>query len=292
MKHTLGLVFMIVGVVGVVLSLLLIPAVWVGHTVAVEQVGDLATTVRTPLQQAADSAGDMQTRLTTLHDNLGRISGQATSAGGSGRVEQQLAARLLQLIDQTIGPQYVQLREAYVAVRERLSAASEIATGIRGVFPNLSLPALPLDDLQALDTQLQAMDASIRQMRADLVAGSLPDAAPGVDVLRSISDGVRDINGGVGELADRANNLQNRAQLMVVQVNQAEATLQGWLTALAIVLTIICGYLGLLHVTLFSYGRSLRRVAAMPATTARAQPPAVSEPAPAPAATPSTSVGT
>jgi hypothetical protein len=287
MNRTVGLVFMIIGVVGIVVSLLLIPAIWAGRSFVDDQVATVVTTVQGPLQQAEDATGELSSRIANVRGAVGRVGNLAESSTGSstGGLEPAVASRLLALIDDTIGPAYVRLREAYISVRERVVAASRAASIAQRVLPQSSLPSLPTDELETIDTQLQALDASLRQIRDDLSAGTLPSNTPGADTVRRIDDGVKQIDSSLGGVVQRVDNLQARVVQAQTQVNQAQATANQATTTAALLLTLFCVYLGLLHAALFAFGRQMRGATATATTSPIVPAPEPTTP-PAPAAEP------
>jgi uncharacterized phage infection (PIP) family protein YhgE len=268
MGRKFGLAFMVVGVIGIVISLLVVPAIWIGHAFVDDQITSLADQVRAPLQQAEDSVGDARTRVANVQGTLNQMTQLVQQ--GNGTVEQQLANRLLALVDQ-ISPEYQRLRQAYLSIRDSVIAANQVVTTLQRVFPSFPQPnVLPTDQIAQLDDRLQSFDASLQQIRADLTAGTLPDNLPGVDLLRRVSDGVSRADQTLDSILTLINNLDGRIQQMQTQVDQTQATAQRLVTILAIVLTIGCAYIALLHAALFAYGRSLRRKAVTPTLAADA----------------------
>ena len=138
--------------------------------------------------------------------------------------EQQLSSRLLGVIDQTIGPAYVRLHDAYLSLREKVTGTMQAAAVVQRLVPWVSLPMLPTDELVALDTQLQAMDASIRAVRADLAAGTLPGTVPGVDAMRRVGEGLRTVDARLTTLASTTDEVASRAQLLLLALPQARAS--------------------------------------------------------------------
>jgi hypothetical protein len=258
-KRTLGLVFMILGVVGIVLSLVLIPVVWIGRGIASDYVTAAADQVNAPLQRAEQFTADFRASIQSLRGDVGRAAGEADGAVQRGTVEQRVATAILDVMDQSLGPAYTRLREAYVGLRERLASAVQAAATLRRLLPGSAQASLPIDEVAAVDAQLQAMDATLRDVRASLAAGNVPDGAPGVDLMRRIGDGMRGISArldNLGTLTDRVTDAINQVQ---AQVAQTEANLQQILLVASVVLSILFAYLAALHATLVAYGRSLRR---------------------------------
>ena len=277
MKRTLGLVFMILGVVGIVLSLVLIPVVWIGRGIASDYVTAAADQVNAPLLRAEQIAADFRGSIQSLRGDVGRAAGEADGAVQRGTVEQRVATAILDVMDQSLAPAYVRLREAYVGLRERLDSAVQAAATLRRLLPGSAMPSLPTDDVAAVDAQLQSMDATIRDVRASLAAGNVPDGPPGVDLMRRIGEGMRAVSArldNLGMLADRVTGAIEQAK---AQVAQTEANLQRILVVLALVLSIIFAYLAVLHAALFAYGRSLRRTAPEPAAPPAAAPVQLTE---------------
>ncbi|HTD76021.1 MAG TPA: hypothetical protein VK898_00185, partial [Chloroflexota bacterium] len=126
---------MIVAVIGMVLFVLLIPAIWVGRGVVDDYVATLAANAHDPLQQAADATAQLRGGMSSMRDGVDQLGQQTDSAVQGGTIENRLADRLITLLDTSVGPAYVQLRESYVALRERLRAAQDAATAVRRLLP-------------------------------------------------------------------------------------------------------------------------------------------------------------
>jgi hypothetical protein len=255
MHRTLGTVFMVIGVIGILSSLMLIPAIWMGHNMLDQQISSLATQVRTPLQQAADSAGIVHDRLQTLRTNIDELP---TS---------ELVAR----IDESVGPRYQQVKDAYLQMRDRLVAGAQAAATLRQLVPWVPLPqlSLPLDDLTSIDQAFARFDTSLQQIRAGL------------------SDGVQQLDDALDAITARVDDVATRAQQAMAQVDEMQATLEGSITAIATVLTVLCVYGAALHAALFAYGRSLSQRSSSvqqplpdPAATARSPAPGTLPPLP------------
>jgi hypothetical protein len=259
MNRTLGLMFMVAGVAGVVISLLFIPAVWIGRIAAVGYVADATDQGSSALQQVQETTAQFRGDIDTLRGPLEQVAGQADSVAAAGPVEQQVSARLLGIIDQTIGPAYVRLRDAYLSLRDKVAGAMQAVAVVQRLVPGLSLPAVPTDELATLDSQLQAMDASIQEAHADLAAGSLPDAVPGIGTMRRVGEGMRTVDARLNTLGTTADNITARAQALQVALQDARATFERTMNILAVVLTILCVDLTALNAGLFAYGRELRR---------------------------------
>jgi hypothetical protein len=272
---------MTIGVAGIVVSLLFIPAIWVGRGAAIGYAADAADQVTASLQQVQDTTAQFHADVDSFRAPLEQVVGETDSMATTGPLEQQASTRLLGVIDQTIGPAYARVRETYVNVREKVAGAAQAAANLQRLVPGLSLPTPPTEEIVALDSQLQAMDAGLREARDDLVAGALPSAVPGVDTLRKVDDGLRTVDARLNTLATTADDISTRAQEMQVAVRQGEGYFENAMSVLAIILTLLCADLASLNAGLFVYGRELRRSSAPAPIAVAAAPPVTSELIPA-----------
>jgi hypothetical protein len=173
-KRTFGMVFMVVGGIGLVVSLLLVPAVWIGRSYVNDQIAALAGGVGGPVVQVEESVGELRGRVDALRGRIREVGQQVTTAADRGTIDQQAADRLVALLDATLGAEFARLREAYVSMRERLRFVVETRGRIQRLLPGFSVPGPPTDELATVDQDLQAIDAALRQMRANLAEGALP----------------------------------------------------------------------------------------------------------------------
>src|SRR5690349_16297739 len=130
MRRALGLTCMIVGVVGIVACVLLIPAIWIGRSAALQEVAELSGTVSMPLAQAKAASEQFKQRITSIRGSIDQVASDA-GAATSGGIEGAFADRLLQALDETVAPAYLRLRDAYVTLRERVVGAAQAAAAIQ-----------------------------------------------------------------------------------------------------------------------------------------------------------------
>jgi hypothetical protein len=250
LKRVFGLLFIIVGTIGAVACLLLLPAVWVGRNALNQEVAALSATVGSPLQQ-------VETAVAELHDRVVAVRGrvlQIADLADSGTLDRQLADRLLERLSQVGGTDYARLREAYATLRERLTSAMELRDRLQRVIPGLALPRLPAEDLAAVDRDLQAFDTALGDIRATLAAPT----PPGTSLGHQLAETLRQIDAGLGALQTRLDTLSatiDRAQATVTDT--AERALST-LTTVALGLSIVALYGVLLHLALIASGRSWR----------------------------------
>ena len=259
-RRTFGMVFMVLGGIGLVISLLLIPAVWIGRSFANDQISALAGRVSDPVLQAEEGVGEMRGRVDALRGRIGEVNQQVTSLAARGTIDRQTADRLVALLDSTLGTEFARLREAYVTVRERLRSVLEARDRIQRLLPGYSVPEPPTEELASVDQDLQAIDSSLRQMRANLAEGTLP----GTNLLLQVSAGLEQLDQRLGELVAVFDRISVRLDQVQVGLDNAEAQLQWYVTIVAIVLTLLFLYGALLHGALIAAGRSWWRPEEVP----------------------------
>jgi hypothetical protein len=263
-KRTFGMVFMVVGGIGLVVSLLLVPAIWIGRSYAYDQISALAGGVGGPVVQVEESAGELRGRVDALRNRIREVGQQVTTVADRGTIDQQAAARLVALLDSTLGDEYARLREAYVSMRERLRSLAETRDRMQRLLPGFSIPLPPSDELAIIDQGLQAMDSAMRQMRANLAEGTLP----GTTLLRQVAAGLEQLDQRLGALVAGFDRISARLDQVQVALDNAEARLQTYVTIAAIVFTLLFLYGALLHAALIAAGRSWWRPEASVSTAA------------------------
>jgi hypothetical protein len=251
-KRTFGMVFMVVGGIGLVVSLLLVPAVWIGRSYVNDQIAALAGGVGGPVVQVEESAGELRGRVDALRGRIREVGQQVTTAADRGTIDQQAADRLVALLDATLGAEFARLREAYVSMRERLRFVVETRDRIQRLLPGFSVPGPPTDELATVDQDLQAIDAALRQMRANLAEGTLP----GTSLLRQVAAGLEQLDQRLGALLAVFDRISARLDEVQVALDNAEARLQMYVTIAAIVSTLLFLYGAVLHGALIAAGRS------------------------------------
>ena len=167
-------------------------------------------------------------------------------------------------IERQIGDDLQRLREAYVALRERVEAGVDSVRRARQLLPFLRLPDMPTDVLQGLDQRMQELDVSLQELRATLDARDGPHR-------RDRESAGEPATGSSTSASARSRRWSGRFshdwQRSVSRCKKLEATAQGWVTMATVVLTVMLVYAALLHLSLFAHGRAWMRTPREPVQT-------------------------
>jgi prefoldin subunit 5 len=251
MKRVLGVVGMVVGTIGIVLSLAMIVVVWMGRGVVNEELASFIAPIDRGLERAETALGEVEGRLQKMQGGVAQVNATAERLGQTHPVDPRVADAMVDVIERTLGDEYVAIREAYVTVRERTVAALERIEQLSLRFPRLPVPQLPVEELEAIDERLRELDALLRNLRS--VIGSVQ--VPGSELMQRIGTVTQQIETRIGTLASRVNGLESRLDQGQMTLARTQSTLEGWVTQVAIALTGICLYSALLHLSLVLLSR-------------------------------------
>jgi hypothetical protein len=256
MRRALGLVGMILGVIGIVVSLVLVPLVWIGRNAADDAINAVSETIVTPLSQANQATSDLLASLQQMQDRLQQASTQADQAAQTGAIGLAVGQRLTTALDDLVGPEYVRMRESYIALRERVTTAATTLQRLQRIMPLAPQPDLPIAELQAIDQNLTQIDTTLRQLRSgDL---ELSNGGPGSAALTRVAQGLRTTEGAVSNVSDRAAMVDARLTKAQETVQQTTQTAHTITLVAALVATLVCLYGALLHLALYASSRAWR----------------------------------
>jgi hypothetical protein len=251
MKRVLGIGGMIVGAIGIVLSLAMIVVVWMGRGVVNEEVAAFIAPIDRGLERVEAGLGEVEGRLQAMLGAVGQVNAMAERLGQTHPLDPRVADALVDAIERTLGDEYLALRESYVAVRERIAAPLERLEQLSHRFPRLPIPELPVEELQAIDERLREVDTLLRNLRTEV--GSIQ--VPGFDLMQRVATVTQRIETLVGGLASRVSGFKSRVDDAQMALARTQATLEGWVSVGAITLTLLCVYSALLHLSLLLLSR-------------------------------------
>jgi methyl-accepting chemotaxis protein len=268
MRRALGLAGMILGVIGIVINLALIPVIWIGHAALDDAIVAVAETATTPLQEATQATSDLSSTVQQVRERVQRASAQASQAAQSDNVGAQVGQQLAAALDDVLGPEYVRLRESYTALRERVATAVSGTQRLRRILPIGPQPDLPVAELAALDQNLMQVDATLRQLRS----GELPNNGQLVSgAVARVAQGLQTVDAAIGQVSQRIDGVQARLIQAQATVEQTESAARTVSVVAAIVFTVLCLYGVLLHAALFVSSRGWRTQ--VPAAVPSGTPP-------------------
>lgn len=264
MRRTLGWIAMVVGVLGALVCLLAVVAIWVGHNAAQAQVRGLAIALDGPLGVAAGRLADAEASLGGIESRVGALRARAETLAENPAAGEQARAELLRIVDNEIGASYTALRERYVAARDQSAAI----IGVRNRLAALPGVRRSTDSLVAqvsgVDTRLQEVDERLVALREGLEMRDIPVNQAAARLARqagSLEDSVAGFGATLGTYTAGVHAAQ--ASLPALAADSARV-----ITWLAVGLTVAALYGVLLHVALFLLGRIwARELVATPAAS-------------------------
>jgi methyl-accepting chemotaxis protein len=252
-RARLGLPAQILSIAGVVVSLVLVLAVWWARGLTVNSVDSIASSMDQGLALAGVAANRAADQVDSVAGGLDTLATKAADVAASPNATaddlQGLTARLSSVADR-----YREFRAGYGDLREKAVSTIDTLTRLDRFVPGVSVPQGPIDALAALDERVRGLDSTISSLvgavdRAGSVsstAGSVAtQAAAASATLTQASTSVRSISDSTDSLRTDVSNLRSGVTLL--------------LTIVAIVLTILLAYIALLHVALWTVGRGWRR---------------------------------
>jgi chromosome segregation ATPase len=264
MRHGLRWLAMVVGVLGALVCLAIVPAAWVAHGAAQTEARALIDTVDGALAGAATQLATAETAVRAVRSRLDVLRTRAEAVAADTGADEQARTELRALLDRVSGIDYQTVRTAYVGARAQAVATLALLQSFSWI-PGVRAPSDEvLQQAAQIDAQIQAIDVELTALRSALVGTEL-----------SLSQAAT-------RVAERANALDQQVAALdttivayTTLVNDARArlpeiaaTIARIITGLAIVLTLVGLYGVVLHVALFLLGRSSTGQRASVATTA------------------------
>ena len=260
MKRVLGAIGMTLGVIGIVVCLASLAGIWIGRAALNDDLASIVAGLDRRLQRVDTALDELESRLERAQGRVEQGGAIAMQLGRDGAADGPIADALRETADGLVDT-YADVRESYVTVREGVLDAHERLDQVRQRFSRLPIPELPGDRLQALDQRLRDVNASLVQMRTDLRTREGP-----VERLRDRTVmAMNNVAAGIGEIASQMNDFGSRVNVVRASLDEVQATVEGWVTVGAIVLSLLSLYGVLLNLCLFVVARSwFRPPAAMP----------------------------
>jgi methyl-accepting chemotaxis protein len=260
LKRPLGLLAMIASVLAIVLSLLAIVGIWTGRGAVFERLDAVIVGSDGKLEQVEARAMQLSVRLEDARVRVDSLRSQAETLAEGNQISRRIVEGLLSNLDEEIGADLRDARDNYIAIRERLATISARMEQLRGVFPGLPVLPLPIEELQAVDGRFREIDATIAEIRSQLI----DTESPGTSIFTRIAEGSQRLVDGIEEVASvvtsALNSLSNAREGVKVQ----QAIINDWVTQISLILSGVCVYIALLNVSLFAHGRSWFRNASAP----------------------------
>ncbi len=243
----------VVAVTGFIASVLIIVVIWLARGWAVGQVENVADTIDNGLARATVVASTAADRIDGTAQRVGQFADVATRAADagpnvSGAIVEAVTTRLSDVADR-----YRSFRSSYGELRERVVSAVDTLQGIERFVPILSVPQEPIDALASIDTKVQEIDSKVTDLVSQVSSGNLSSGA-----IAGLATKANDAEAALTEASSRVRSVTGTIDTLQANVADASSTASLMFTIVALVITILAGYIAALHVALWVLGRRLR----------------------------------
>jgi len=250
----LGWLASAMGLAGIIVSNGLASLIWALKFNLQGRAHHLIAVPDTGLERAIALAETAASRLVDVSGQIGDIGAKADALASAPVADAAAATDLASAIDGFISGPYADFRATYVALRERASTISETLRGLGSAIPTLTLPSVVLERLQAIDTRLEEIDASMTSL-----AGAGADGLSRPDVAARVSEGAGAARERIDTLAELVTDLGGRMQETRERLAERDRRIARLLTASALAGSILSLFIAGLNVLLFQQGRRWSR---------------------------------
>jgi hypothetical protein len=255
-RRTAGLVGQVVGVIGIVISLLLVVGVIVGRGWLVDQVNAVETSIDATIARAQTPIDNAQATLADLTTRIGEAADAANAVAVDPGATPAALQGVLDRID-GLSQRYLELRQTYANVRGDIVSLLDRLQLLDRLVPGFSIPQGPVDALTTIDEKARALDEGIMQL---VDAGTAVGAANAA--AQAIADRLTRAEQALEGIGTTLDTVEARVTALRGEIAQTAASIETAITVIAIVLVLLFLYLAFLHLVLFRVGRAQTRAPA------------------------------
>ena len=173
------------GVVGIVGCLAVAIGVWVVRPAVTDRAHEIVAIVDNGLQKTSDLTDTAATRLTTVSERLGSITGILDSVAGSPLVDTAVGTAIRNAISGFVEGPYANLKADLSGLREQVLSISDVVTQLDAAIPGIELPGVVTGTITDVDARLTStgLDGPVGQpggrQRRDHERADHPAVDPG-----------------------------------------------------------------------------------------------------------------
>jgi len=246
----------VVGILGIIVSIVLVVGVLLGRGWVIGQVDAVAATVDAglaradPVLLAAETkVGDVKTRVEAMV--------QAADAVAANPAPPPALTGALSGAISAVTDRYASLRSGYSDAREGITSTIAQLQGLVRFIPGVSVPQGPIDALAALDTKVRALDSTLSG-----VFGGQPGSQAIGELATAVSAKGNELLAGLDTVASAINQVQGTLAQARADAAGIASTIDSVMTILTVVIVLLFVYIALLHWVLFRTSRAAGRPAA------------------------------
>jgi hypothetical protein len=240
----------ILGVIGLVVCLTIAVGVWFVKPEVVRRVDHVTTVAVEALEQASGLSADASELIVQVKERLESVATTASSVSGN-PVLTAAADRLLggTISNVVVGP-WTQLQDRLSGMREKAVGLSTSVQALDEAIPFIELPGVVTGFVDDVDARWTEVDETVQGMETIAAegVGSSERAANIAERAAAASEKLDALDAALGLVHGRIETAQ-------AQITEASDQVEGVLGLSAIAITIIAGWVGLLHLLLIAQGR-------------------------------------
>jgi len=249
-KRIVGVLAMVLAGLGVVIAIILGIVTWVGHGAAGDGVNSAASSVNGALQTVEQRLSDLNTSIDDTRAKVQDVNNQAQQIAATNPVGDRVVSALVGKFDSTIGVAYSNLRDTYVAARERAQSLGDTVRFANRIIPGFDLPQPSGEKLTTVDDKLKEIDANLASLHSDLASASLPS----LGIAQRITDFTARLDNVIGAVSTAVSDYTTQVNGMQSSVSEAQSNVLGWITWTAVLLTILAIWIAVANLALFGFG--------------------------------------
>jgi predicted PurR-regulated permease PerM len=273
-KRIFGVVAMIFGVLGVLLFLALLWPIWSAHGTLSDGVTSITTNIEGGIERISSRVEELKTSVTGVRLEVQQINNTAERLVQNTSEDERAREGLVSGLEGRVNPLYLRARESYARLQERTDSTRNTIRAFDMLVPRIDIPELEGDPLPNVGARLSEVDTTLTGVRTDLEGRSRPLN----QVAQTIVTATERLDGLLTDISTSVDSYTTRLDSVTARIASTRDQVLGWITGGAAILTVVCVYLALLHVSLFAHGyswfRRPKEVAATEAPLTEASAPA------------------
>jgi hypothetical protein len=243
----------VVGVIGIVLSLVLAFGALAGTLWLTGQVETVATTVDNRLAEGQPQLDKLEAGITEIKSTVDEVVAAADAVAQASVPSDGLLATLQDRLG-GLASRYAGLRNAYGDLKEKVTGALNGLQLLGRIVPGFTVPQEPLDALNALDTKVLELDASISGILETKFDGSaLRDAAA------LVAEKVGKVSAGLDKVLGVVDDASAKLAQARTDIAAAASNLASFITIGGMLVMLLFLYIAFLHWVLFRTSRAVGR---------------------------------